>query len=498
VGVFESGFQCIFSESTAIPLMIFGIFFGIVFGCIPGLTATLGVVLLIPITYAMEPVQGMALLLGVYVGGISGGLITATLLNIPGTPSSIFTCWDAYPMAKKGKPGLALNIGVFSSLIGGLFSAVALICIAPQLAKVALSFGYWELFSLILMAFCVVIVMIEGDALRSTIGLVLGLLFSCVGLDSISGVKRLTFGQPSLMGGLASTAIMMGLFAITEIMQQCKDVGKLKNAMSTKGVSLRPPIKEMKGTGRILAFGSILGTFVGILPAVGQQTASLMTYNFAKKTSKKPEEFGKGNPEGIVASESANNAVCGGALIPLITLGIPGDMTTAALIGGLMIHGLQPGPLLFTSAPETVGSIMILFFACNLLMYVMEIGLMKVFVKMVYIPKCFLFPFIMVCCILGVFALNNRIFDIGVLVVFGIIGYLLVESDVALTPVIMGYLLGATFEKNLRRALVGSQGSLAELLNRPIAMAFIVLSALFLLGGIYMHIKKSIKKKAQA
>ena len=180
MGVFESGFQCIFSESTAIPLMIFGIFFGIVFGCIPGLTATLGVVLLIPITYAMEPVQGMALLLGVYVGGISGGLITATLLNIPGTPSSIFTCWDAYPMAKKGKPGLALNIGVFSSLIGGLFSAVALICIAPQLAKVALSFGYWELFSLILMAFCVVIVMIEGDALRSTIGLVLGLLFSCL------------------------------------------------------------------------------------------------------------------------------------------------------------------------------------------------------------------------------------------------------------------------------------------------------------------------------
>lgn len=488
--IFMAGFQFIFSEPISIFLMIFGIFFGIVFGCIPGLTATLGVVLLIPITYAMTSVEGMALLLGVYVGGISGGLITATLLNIPGTPSSIFTCWDAYPMAKGGKPGAALNIGVFSSLIGGLFSAVALICIAPQLAKVALMFGYWELFGLTLMAFCVVAVMTEGDTLRSAIGLVFGLALSCVGLDSLTGMQRLTFGHSELLGGLASTSIMMGLFAITEIVLQCSELGELKEPISTKGVSLRPPLKEMKGTGRIVAAGCAIGTFIGILPAVGQQTASLMTYNYARKTSKKPEMFGKGNPEGIVASETANNAVCGGALIPLITLGIPGDMTTAALIGGLMIHGLQPGPLLFSNNPDIVGAIMILFFVCNLLMYVMEIGLMKVFVKMIHIPKFILFPFIIMCCVLGVYALNNRTFDILVLIVFGIIGYLLVKAEVALSPVIMGYLMGSTFETNFRRALIGSNGSFGELLQRPIAMAFVVAAVLFVVVPVFMRLKK--------
>ena len=490
LNVFLEGFRFIASEPTSIFLIVFGIFFGIVFGCIPGLTATLGVVLLIPITYAMSSVQGMALLLGVYVGGISGGLITATLLNIPGTPSSIFTCWDAYPMAKKGQPERALNIGVSASLIGGLVSAVALICIAPQLAKIALSFGYWELFGLIFMAFCVVAVMTEGDTLRSSIGLVFGLILSCVGMDSITGIQRLTFGVKNLKGGLASTAIMMGLFAITEIMRQYQELGAIRPPMSTKGVTMRPPLKELKASKRILAVGSIIGTFVGILPAVGQQTASLMTYNYAKKTSKTPEAFGKGNPEGIIASETANNAVCGGALIPLITLGIPGDMTTAALIGGLMIHGLQPGPLLFTNAPETVGAIMILFLVCNLLMYVMEIGLMKVFVKMVHIPKYLLFPFIIMCCVLGVYALNNRTFDIWVLIIFGIVGYLLVEAKVALSPVIMGYLMGSTFETNFRRALIGSNGSFGGMLRRPIAVVFIIAALLFVVVPVFLRLRK--------
>lgn len=399
-------------------------------------------------------------------------------------------------MAKGGQPGRALNIGVSASLVGGLVSAVALICIAPQLAKVALSFGYWELFGLILMAFCVVAVMTEGDTLRSSIGLVFGLILSCVGMDSITGMQRLTFGVKNLKGGLASTAIMMGLFAITEIMQQSRELGTLHSPMSTKGVSLRPPLKELKAGKRILVVGSVIGTFVGILPAVGQQTASLMTYNYAKKTSKTPEEFGIGNPEGIIASETANNAVCGGALIPLITLGIPGDMTTAALIGGLMIHGLQPGPMLFTNAPEIVGAIMILFLVCNLLMYVMEIGLMRAFVKMVYIPKCFLFPFIIMCCILGVYALNNRVFDIWVLIIFGVIGYLLVEVKIALSPVIMGYLMGSTFETNFRRALIGSGGSFSELLQRPIAVAFIIAALLFVIVPVFLRLKR--KRGTQA
>ena len=494
MNVFLEGVQFIISEPMTIFLMIFGIFFGIVFGSIPGLTATLGVILLIPVTYAMTSVEGMGLLLGVYVGGISGGLITAALLNIPGTPSSIFTCWDAYPMAKSGKPGLALNIGVFSSLIGGLFSAAALICIAPQLAKAALMFGYWELFSLTLMAFCVVAIMTEGDTIRSAVGLVFGLILSCVGLDSLTGMQRPTFKQPDLLGGLASTSIMMGLFAVAEIMRQMKELGVQKKEMSTKGVSLRPPLKEVKGCGRIFAVGSLTGTFIGILPAVGQQTASLMTYNYAKKTSKEPERFGKGSPEGIVASETANNAVCGGALIPLITLGIPGDMTTAALLGGLMIHGLQPGPMLFTNAPDVVGAIMILFFACNVPMYIMEIGLMPVFVKLIHIPKYILFPFIIMCCFFGVYALNNRTFDIWVLIISGLAGYFLQWLNVPLSPVIMGYLMGATFEVNFRRALIGSNGNVGEVFTRPIAVMFVVISLAFVLAPMIMGIKGRMEK----
>jgi len=221
-----------------------------------------------------------------------------------------------------------------------------------------------------------------------------------------------------------------------------------------------------------------------------------MTYNYAKSTSKTPEKFGKGNPEGIVASESANNAVCGGALIPLITLGIPGDMTTAALLGGLMIHGLQPGPLLFTTNPDIVGAIMLIFLACNIVMYIMEIGLMRVFIKLLDIPKCFLFPFIVFCCIAGVYALNNRVFDIWLLLIFGLVGYLFTKCKVALSPIIMGYLMGTTFEVNFRRAMISANGNFSEILTRPIAVAFLTAAIVFATLPMLLKLFKRSKKSA--
>ena len=493
--ILSQGLQYLLSEPSSLLFMTFGVIFGIIFGCIPGLTATLGVVLLIPITYSMSPVQGLAILLGIYVGGISGGLITATLLNIPGTPSSIFTCWDAYPMAKSGQPGKALSIGVFSSLLGGLFSAVALICIAPQLAKFGLMFGSWELFGLTLMAMCVVAIMTEGDPFRSSIGLLIGLVLSAVGIDSITGLERLTFKNWQLSAGFSSTAIMMGLFAVNEIMQQTRNLGMESKPISSSRVSFQPPMKEMKGCWKTVFFGSVVGTFIGILPAIGQQTAALITYNQAKQTSKEPERFGTGYAEGIVASECANNAVCGGALIPLITLGIPGDMTTAALIGGLMIHGLQPGPLLFSSHPDIVGSIMLIYLLSNIVMYFIELGLMERFIRIIDLPKYYLFPFIILCCILGVFALNNRIFDIWVLAGFGLLGYLLTLCKVPMSPIIMGYLMGTTFEINFRRAVISANGNFAEIARRPIAICFLVVSVLFLVSPILLGLWKSYKNR---
>ncbi len=481
MSVLFEGIQVFISSPQILIVMLVGIFIGVVFGSIPGLTATLGVILLIPITYAMDPVIGMALLLCIYVGGISGGLIAATLLNIPGTPSSIFTCWDAYPMTKNGKPGLALSIGVFASLIGGLFSSMALIFIAPQLAKFGLKFGNWEFFGLAFIAMSVIVVTTEGDKIKNYIGLIFGMILGAIGFDSITGLERLTFGSWQLTSGISATALMMGLYAIGEIMNQTKELKTRKDKLSFKSASFKPPFKELKGTWRTMITGSIAGTFVGILPAVGQQTAALMTYNEAKQRSKEPEKFGKGYPEGIVASESSNNAVCGGAIIPLITFGIPGDMTTAALIGGLMIHGLQPGPLLFTTDAGIVGAIMIIYLIGNLMMYFMELGLMKIFVRMINIPKYILFPVIILSCILGSFALNNRVFDIWILILFGIIGYFFMSCRVPLSPVIMGFLMGPLFEKNFRRAIIADNGNFMRIFDRSIASVLFIIGVAFVL-----------------
>lgn len=488
--VLLEGFQAISGNPTIFVVMIFGIFLGIVFGCIPGLTATLGVVLLIPITYSMDPILGISMLISIYVGGISGGLITATLLNIPGTPSSIFTCWDAYPLAKAGKPGLALSVGVFASMIGGTFAAFALILIAPQLAKFGLMFGNWEFFSLAFLAMCVVAVTTEGDTLKNYLGLILGLMLGSIGIDSITGLERLTFGSWQLTSGISATALMMGLYAIGEIMNQTTELGIKRNPISIKGMSFKPPIKELKGSWRTMITGGIIGTVIGILPAVGQQTAALMTYNEAKHRSKEPERFGTGEIEGIVASEVSNNAVCGGAIIPLITLGIPGDMTTAALIGGLMIHGLKPGPLLFKTDPNIVGAIMIVYFLSNIIMYFMELGLMRTFVRMINIPKSFLFPIIILFCIMGSFALNNRIFDIGLLIGFGIVGYLLMKCKVPLSPILMGFLMGPLLEKNFRRAIIAANGNFSDLLSRPIAVVLCILGLIFVFWSLISNLLK--------
>ena len=468
------GFSSLFSDPVNLIVLVFGIFLGIVFGCIPGLTATLGVTLMIPFTYTMTPIAGLTLLIAIYVGGISGGLITATLINIPGTPSSIFTCYDGYPMAKSGKPGEALSIGVFASLVGGTFSAFALFFIAPPLSMVSLIFGSWEYFSVAFLGLAVVITMASDDMLKGLIGAIFGMVLGCVGMDDVSGAQRLVFGHWQLMSGLQSTALMMGMFAICEIMIQSHTIGSFRYNINLKGLSFRPPFKEMTGCFTI-----------------GQNAATLITYNQAKKMSKHPERFGHGSPEGICASETSNNAVNGGALIPLVTLGIPGDMTTAALVGGLMIHGLQPGPLLFTTNVDVVGAIMVAYFISNIVMYIMELGLMKVFVKAVNVRRSFLFSAILLFCILGAFAINNRTFDIWVLIFSGVGAYIFTQFKIDLAPVILGYILGPLVESYFRMALIADNGHFLMIFTRPIATVCFIGALLFLL---YPLIKKVVLK----
>jgi putative tricarboxylic transport membrane protein len=474
------GFQVLFSQPMMWIVMVFGIFEGIIFGAIPGLTAVLCVTLMIPFTFTMTPVMGLALLVSIYVGAISGGLITATLINIPGTPSSLITTWDGYPMAKKGKPAEALSIGVFASLLGGTFSALVLFGIAPQLAKVALVFGSWEYFGVCLMGLSIVSSTTGEDTVKGLLGAVIGLVLGTVGIDALTGIQRLTFGSWQLQGGLNATVIMMSFFAIREITNQVNGLGHREKTVLKKKISFRPPLKEMKDCVPALTIGSFIGTWVGILPGIGQTPATILAYHQVKNISKHPEEFGKGSPEGIAVSESANNACNGGALIPLITLGIPGDGVTIALIGGFMIHGIQPGPLLFTQNIDLVGVIMVVYFISNFVMYFMELGMMKAFIKMVNVPYSLLFPAIIVFCLLGVFALNNRIYDLGILIAFAIFGYILNEFKIDMVSLILGFVLGPMVENHLRRALIASNGSFNDIFTRPLAVVFLVVSLIFL------------------
>lgn len=481
IDILQAGFSAMLSDPACFVLLLFGILMGIIFGCIPGLTATLGVALMIPITYSLTAYQGLTLLIAIYVGGISGGLITATLINIPGTPSSIFTCYDGYPMTKNGKPGQALSIGIFASLIGGTVSALALFLIAPQLAKVALMFGSWEYFAVCVLGLAVVITMSSDDPVRGLIGTMLGLLIGCVGIDAVSGVTRLTFGSWQLQSGINSTALMMGLFAIREIMRQSADLSKPKMNVDVSHVPIFPPIKEMDECAKPILLGCLIGTGIGILPGIGQNAATLITYNQSKSISKHPERFGKGSPEGICASETSNNAVNGGALIPLVTLGIPGDLTTSALIGGLTIHGLQVGPLLFTKNLDIIGTIMIAYAISNFVMYFMELGLIRLFIRAVNVNFSILFPAIIMFCVMGVFALNNRTFDIWLMIVFGIMGYILDQFGVDMTPIILGFILGPMIEKYFRTGMIASGGNFLAVFSSPISAVFMAAALVFFL-----------------
>lgn len=489
------GFQFLMSEPSAWFLMVGGMFMGIIFGSIPGLTATLGVTLMIPFTFAMQPVQGLVLLIGIYVGGISGGLITATLINIPGTPASLVTCWDGYPMAKNGAPDKALSVGVFSSLIGGVISAVALIFIAPQLAKIALKMGTWEYFSIAILGLSIVVSMTSKDFIKGLLSMVIGLILGTVGIDSVTGITRLTFDAWQLQAGISSTALMMSLFAIREMFVQMSDMDKERQKLRVKHVSIKPPVKEIKGCGKTFLVSSVIGTFIGILPGVAQSAASILAYNQAKNLSKTPEKFGTGCVEGVVASETANNAVNGGAIIPLLTLGIPGDMTTAALIGGLMIHGIQPGPMLFDNNAELVGSIFAVYLVANFVMYFMELGLMQAFIRLVEVPMAYLFPAILISCILGTLTMNNRIFDLWVLILFGIGGYMLSYLGFAMTPLILGFILGPMIEKNFRTSIIAAGGNVFSVLHRPVAMLLLVMAVAFIVWPIVL---KRLAAKKQA
>lgn len=490
-------FEAILNIQT-ITVLLIGVIAGIILGSIPGFTITMGVALTLPFSFGMDPVNGIALMMGVQVGGSAGGLITACLLGIPGTPSAMATTFDGYPMAKNGEPGKALAIGLWSSFVGTVISGIILIVATPLLAEWALNFGPWEMFALMLFGISAIASLSEGSLLKGLLAGTVGIIFSLVGSDPLMGTQRFTFGFSELLAGFNFLPILIGIFAFSQLLGDIKSPPKSLNLSGNKNVSypIFKVIKDIWTSKLNVIRSSFVGTLVGILPAAGGSIANILSYDIARKTSKKPELFGKGEKDGVIAAESANNSSIGGALVPMLSFGIPGDAVTALMLGALLIHGIQPGPLLMQSQPVLVYGIFISFFLAAFLMLIIQSFGIKGFLKINQIPHHYLVPIILLLCVLGSFAINNRVFDVWVLLLFGLIGYWMKTNDFPLPPFILGVILGPMIEENLRQA-ISINSDLTLFLSRPISGVLVILAILSMIYGIYNNYKSNrITKKS--
>ena len=485
--------QGVFSFQSLLWMNI-GLAAGTIVGALPGLTGTMCIALLIPLTYGLDSIYGMMLLLGVYCGGIYGGSITAILINTPGTPASAATSIDGYPMAKNGHAYRALHDALAASTFGGLFSCGVLLVAAPAIARFALKFGAREYFALALFGLTIIASIGGKSVLKGLLMGFAGLLLSCVGIDSMDGVERLTFGNIYLQSGFQQIPVLIGLFAIAEIMVKTRDINKPVGKAIEVGkekVSLRDIFKYPL----TLIKSSLIGVFIGAVPGTGAAISSFMAYNEAKRSSKHPEEFGKGSEDGLVACESANNAVTGATLIPLLTLGIPGDTNTAVLLGALTMQGIAPGPRLFTTQANWVYTIMIGMIVINIFMYLQGRLFIKGFVNITRVSTRMLVPALVILCMIGAYAMKYNTFNCIVMVLIGLFGYLMAKLDFPLTPMVIGLVLGNLCESNMRRALLLSRGNWLTFFQSPIACVFIGLAVFMLFFPV---IRNALSRRKQA
>jgi putative tricarboxylic transport membrane protein len=465
-----------------------GIIAGLIGGAIPGITITMTIILVLPFTFGMDTLQGIATMVGVYVGGESGGLVSACLLGIPGTPSAIATTFDGFPMARRGEPGRAVWLGIWASLFGGLIAGLFLVVGATQLAYLALQFGPWEFFSLFVLTLSIVSSLSEQSLLKGLLASVVGLLVTTVGSDPMMGVPRFTFGTDLLRTGFPFLPVLVGVYAFSQIMldlEQARGQGALdaRQRFNLK-VSHLAVIREILRQPVNLIRSSLIGLWIGILPAVGGSAANILAYDQAKKMSRTPERFGTGHAEGIVASESSNNANIGGSLITMMAFGIPGDAVTAVMLGALIIHGIQPGPLFITTHTHIAYGLFAAYFIGHFLTILVEALGLRVILRIVNVPQQSLMPVILVLCALGAFALNNLLADVWTLFFFGVLGYLMVKTGFPLAPLILGVILGDQIEQNLIRAIM-TDSNLTLFLSRPISGLFLALSVVSFGIGIY-------------
>lgn len=491
-----TGFASVFTVEIILFIFI-GVVLGIIFGSIPGMTVTMGVALFLPITFGMDPITGISLLIALYIGGTSGGLLSAVLLKIPGTPASIATTFDGSPMAERGEAGKALGVGIVFSFIGGLFSALILVFVSPILADIALKFGFYEYFAIAVFSLTMISSLSAGSTVKGLVSGIMGMAFALVGTAPITAFPRFTFGFHELDAGFSLLPALIGLFGVSQVIEYAgTDKSSIKPIVSDYkirgfGFSIAEFISQIPNALR----SGLIGTGIGILPGLGAGVCNIISYGSAKKNSKYPEKFGTGIIDGIVASETSNNASTGGALVPLLTLGIPGDNTTAILLSGLMIHGITPGPLLFATDAKLVYGIFAALILANIFMIIVEFVGIRVFVKLLTVPKHILLPVVVAFCAVGSFGLNNRMFDVWTMLVFGFIGYLMTKFHFPKAPIILGFILGPIVEINLRRGLMKSQGSFVPFFTEPISALFIVITLIVIIMNVIGEVKKAQARK---
>lgn len=482
------GFTTVF-QPAPFMILVAGVIAGITIGALPGLTATMGVALLTPLTFSFPATTGLVMLCGVYCGAIYGGSISAILLRTPGTPAAAATVFDGHALVLKGQAGKALGMSVIASVCGGMFSALALSFIAPQLAKVALAFGPPEYFAMGLFGLSIVSSISGNEVIKGLLAATFGLLVSMIGLDLVTGYPRFAFEIPDLLNGVSFIPVLIGLFAVAEVFiaaEAAIEAGKI----DVKVAGHLPSLSEITGCLPTIFKSSIIGTMIGIVPAAGGDIGAFVAYGIAKRSSRDGDKFGTGVLDGVAAPEAANNGVTGGALIPLLTLGIPGDAVTAIFLGALMLQGLRPGPLLFTEHANVVYSVFAGMITANIVMLFVGLLGIKFFSRVITIPKQILTPIVFILCVVGCYAINNSMFDIFVMMVFGLIGYLMNKLNFPVSPIVLALILGPMIEGEFRRSLLMSYGSTTVFFTRPICLFLLGLTALSIIGSYIAQRKK--------
>ncbi len=473
-------YASVFTSLQVIFMTFIGAIGGVLLGAIPGMTATMGVALLVPFSFGMELIPSLGLLLGIYCGGMYGGAISAILIHAPGTPSAAATLLDGYPMQKNGQAGKALSVAMFSSFCGGVIGALIMTFLSPTIARVAMKFGPAEMFMLATFGLSVIISISGKSVFKGLISAFFGMLLCTVGMDPTNGIPRfISTKMTNLLGGFEFIPTLIGLFAVAEVIAGVERIlkGEESHAVVHEKVTRAlPDLKTIKEIIPNILSGSVIGTFIGAIPGAGGDIACFVSYGFSKSTSRHPEKYGTGIPQGVAASESANNGCSGGAMIPLLSLGVPGDAVCAVLLGAFIMKGIQPGPMMYVTEVHTVYKVFAAMMLANLCMLIVGCLGVRFFAKIVSVEKTMLYPIILVVSLLGAYSINKRPFDVGVCIAFGVLGWLMNKFEYPLSPILLTLILGPMCEQNFVRFMNIQRGDFFQIVHSPIAMGFFIVA----------------------